>query len=318
MMSSQGKQTYDDRLLFRYLLGALPAEEAERLDELSIADDAFAARLSEVENDLVDAYVRNELSGEDVEQFKSFYLSSAKRRQKVEFAAAWFEVANRAANAPSQLARVDAARSFHEKRSRGPSSWRVFSPQWLFAGTALVMLLAAGYLLLQNMGLQKQVSEARNRQAALDQREQQLQKQLDEQSSANAESRKEIERLRQSQTNPEQLRTVSLLLPPPTRGGGRIATISLHPGTNLAVLLLTLESDDFPAYRATLRDPAGNRVLWRSTNLEVASLDERRVVSISFPAGLLKQQNYLVELTGLPARGAPEVVGGYPFRVVLK
>lgn len=317
-MSSQDKQTYDDRLLARYLLGALPAEEAERLDELSIVDDAFAARLSEVENDLVDAYVRNELSGEDVQQFKLFYLSSAKRRQKVEFAAAWFELANRAANAPSQVARADAARSFREKRSRGPSSWRAFSPQGRFAGAALVMLLAAGYLLLQNVGLRKQASEARTQQAALDQREQQLQKQLDEQRSANAESLKEIERLRQSQTNPEQLRTVSLLLPPPTRGGGRIATISLHPGTNLAVLLLALESDDFPAYRATLRDPAGNRVLWRSANLEAAPLDERRVVSISFPAGLLKEQNYLVELSGTPASGPAEPIAGYPFRAVLR
>jgi hypothetical protein len=318
MMSSQDKQTYDDRLLARYLLGALPAEEAERLDELSIADDGLAARLSAIENDLVDAYVRNELSGEDLEQFKSFYVSSAKRHQKVEFAAAWFELATRAANAPPQVARADTARSSRERRSEDPSSWRVFSPQWRFAGAALVMLLAAGYLLLQNMGLQKQVSEARTQQAAIDQREQQLQKQLAEQRSANAESQKEIERLRQSQTNPEQLRTVSLLLPPPTRGGGRIATISLHPGTNLAVLLLALESDDFPSYRATLRDPAGNRVLWRSASLEAASLDERRVVSISFPAGLLKEQNYLVEVLGIPARGYAEPIGGYPFRVVLQ
>jgi hypothetical protein len=47
----------DDEQLVRYLLGLLPDEEAERLDELSIADDELAWRLRAVEDDLVDAYV---------------------------------------------------------------------------------------------------------------------------------------------------------------------------------------------------------------------------------------------------------------------
>ena len=59
-----GSQLQRDEVLVRYLLGSLPHEEAERLDELSIADDTVASRLSEAENDLVDAYIRNELSGE--------------------------------------------------------------------------------------------------------------------------------------------------------------------------------------------------------------------------------------------------------------
>ena len=80
-MSSQDKSAYDDQLLTRYLLGTLPAEEAERLDQLSIVDEELAARLSAVEYDLVDAYVRGEARGEDLARFESFYLSSAKRRE---------------------------------------------------------------------------------------------------------------------------------------------------------------------------------------------------------------------------------------------
>ena len=80
-MSSPDKQTYDDRLLTRYLLGALPDEEVERLDELCIVDEELATRLQALENDLVDAYVRGEVSGEDLGHLESFYLSSAKRRQ---------------------------------------------------------------------------------------------------------------------------------------------------------------------------------------------------------------------------------------------
>ena len=45
----------DDRQLVDYLLGVLPEEELERLDEASIVDDDVAARLCDVENDLIDA-----------------------------------------------------------------------------------------------------------------------------------------------------------------------------------------------------------------------------------------------------------------------
>src|SRR5438477_7416987 len=76
----------DDQSLIRYLLGSLPADQAERLDELSVADDDFAWRLRGAENDLVDAYVRNTLSGETLERFRSFYLSSPLRREKVKVA----------------------------------------------------------------------------------------------------------------------------------------------------------------------------------------------------------------------------------------
>ena len=71
----------DVQKMIHYLLGSLPEKEAERLDELSITDDDFALRLNDAENDLVDAYVRGELSAETRERFKTFYLASSKRRE---------------------------------------------------------------------------------------------------------------------------------------------------------------------------------------------------------------------------------------------
>jgi hypothetical protein len=44
----------------QYLLGSLPGDEAERLDELSVTDEAFAEALSVAERDLIDAYVQGE------------------------------------------------------------------------------------------------------------------------------------------------------------------------------------------------------------------------------------------------------------------
>ena len=325
-MSSQDKETYDDdRLLTRYLLGALPADDAERFDELCIADEEVATRLHALENDLVDAYVRGGVSGEDLGHFESFYLASPKRRQKAEIAAALLELEKRPAAVPApapvyQSAAVPAPRPKEEEEFVQPPKSSVRPPmfRWGFALAAAVMLFASGYLLMQNLRLGKQMSDTQAQQSTLDQRDQELQKQLNDQRSANEESLKEIERLRQSQPNLGQLKTVSIFLPPPMRGAARVATITVPSGTDLAVLLLTLESDEFPEYRAALKDPATNQILWSSTSLESTSLGEKKAISISFPAGLLKQQSYIVELTGLPARKAPELIGGYPFRVVLK
>ncbi len=85
-MPSPDKDVFEDQYLVRYLVGALPAEEADRLDHLSVADDDFAWRLREIENDLVDSYVRSEIDGETLARFKAFYMATALRRQKVQFA----------------------------------------------------------------------------------------------------------------------------------------------------------------------------------------------------------------------------------------
>ena len=84
-MSSPTGPAPDDRLMIDYLIGALPDQEIERLDELSIADDQFAARLTAAENDLVDAYVRGQLSGNTLASFRTRYLSSPAKREKAEF-----------------------------------------------------------------------------------------------------------------------------------------------------------------------------------------------------------------------------------------
>jgi hypothetical protein len=331
MMPPPDQQPYDDRFLTQYLLGALPAEEAESMDVLCIADEQLATRLAAIENDLVDSYVRGELSGDDLDRFKSFYLSSTYRRQKVDFAAALLESEKKGTGTPVAKPVATAVAASDTVSAKSPlakpaepllPSVVPRSPRrgWLWGGAlaAAAIVLIAAYASFDNWRLRRQINDSRTQLATLDQREQQLQNQLDAQRSANAESVKEIERLRQSQTNLEQLTAVSMLLPPPTRAATRPSAITLQPGTNLAVLLLTLEAADFPQYRAVLKDPAADQALWTSGNLQPALLGDKKVVSISFPGNLLKQQNYVVELTGLPGHGAPEPIGSYPFHAVLK
>ncbi len=321
-MAPSDNQALDDGLLRRYLLGALPEVDAERMHELSIADEEFAGRLDAVENDLVDAYVRGELSEDNLKHFRTFYVSSPKRRQKVQFAEGLLALERRVAAAPASVKEPAVPASPSRQASRDRSSWPMlavprFGFQWGLAAAALALLVAGGYLLFQNLELRKQMTEAQSQHVS-DPRIRELERQLDQERSARDEAVRELQRAGESQANLDQLKTVSILLPPAMRGPGPIPTISLHPGTDLVVLVLPLESDDFPAYRAKLKDPVANHVLWSSTKLTTSPGGESKMVSASFPASLLKPQNYIVELTGQPAHGAPEPIGSYHFRVVLK
>jgi hypothetical protein len=83
-------------------------------------------------------------------------------------------------------------------------------------------------------------------------------------------------------------------------------------------LLLTLESAKFPRYRVTVKDPAANKVVWQSSELEAGSAGDSKAVSAGLPANLLKEGNYIAEVSGLPDAGRQRVVGDYPFHVVLR
>src|SRR5215472_5135769 len=317
-MAPSDNQALDDELLKRYLLGALPEAETERLHELSVTDGDLAGRLDAVENDLVDAYVRGELPQEDRHQFKSFYLASPKRREKVRLAEGFLALEGRAA----QEAGIKEAEAVSRRTLPGRSTGRTlagqrFRLQWGQAAASLALLIGGSYLLFENLELRKQLTQVQS-QPAPDPRVGELERQLAQERLAKDQALKDLEQAHGSQPNLDQLKTVSVLLPPPLRSAGPAPVVSVHAGTDLVVLVLSVEADDFPAYQAKLKDPRTQRVLWSSARLAIAPGGERKTVSISFRAGLLKQQNYLVDLIGIPSHGAAEVIGGYPFSVVLQ
>ena len=306
-MTAFDKPAPDVRMLTDYLLGMLPAVEAERLDELSVTDDDFALELGAAENDLVDAYVRGELNADLLERFKTWYLASPLRVQKVDFA----RTLHSFGQAQQRSAEIAAIAS--DRNSAGKSFWQQLVapralPVWGFAGVALVA--AALYVTIENGRLRNELSRAQNQQAILT-------RQVDAQRSAIAAAAKESEQTSTSQTNLDGLKTFAALLAPPTRGIGRLPILSVAPDTNIVVLLLTLESDDFPAYRVGLKEAARNQTVWNSANLEAAPGAGSKTVTVSFPARLLKPQNYVLELYGVSSSGRAEFISGYPVRVVI-
>ena len=325
-MASADKQPYDEQLLIRYLLGEVPDEEAERLDESSITDTEFVLRLDAVENDLVDAYVKGELSADTLERFEKFYLSSPKKREKVDFARTFLRFAEKSARAAAKAAAAPAiaGAAQREKAPKERSARRWFTVprlnlQWGVAAAALVMLLASSYLFVENEHLRHQGTEAREREAALDHRAQELERELSDQRSANTGIRKELDRLRESLPPSGSLKTIAVLLLPQTRGVGQITTVAVPRGTDRVTLRLQLETDEFPWYQVALKDPITNRVLWRGGYLLRAKPEgNSKAVSVSLSAKLFKPQNYIMEVSGVSRSGAPELISGYPVKIVLE
>jgi hypothetical protein len=79
-------QRYNEQEMTEYLLGSSSEEDTERFDAISVTDREFADQLDATENDLVDAYIHGELTAATLERFETHYLTSALRRDKVEFA----------------------------------------------------------------------------------------------------------------------------------------------------------------------------------------------------------------------------------------
>ena len=312
-MTSFDQNAFEDQDLVRYLVGALPAEEADRLDQLSIAHDDFAWRLREIENDLVDSYVRSELSGETLARFKAFYMTTGKRRQKVQFAEGLrqFEATNATAGETADKL----------SKSRAPF-WGTFPSPGIGLQfgllAALVMLLVAGFLLIENAHLRREVRNARAQYESIDQHARDLENELKQQRTASTEAQKKPEPSDRPTADIGRLKTVSLLLPPPTRGLSLLQTVTVHPHTDLVILLLTLESADFPRYRVAVKDPATNEVVWQSFELDASSAGDRKVVSAGLRANLLKARNYIAEVAGLSNGGRQRIVGDYPFHVILR
>lgn len=327
------KHLYTDETIVQYLLGSLPEAQTEQLDELSVTDDSFANALRAAENGLVDAYIQGELAGTEEERFKTYYLSSPRRRQQLEFARALKAFGERhivteaVESQPLGSSTKDVPSGLLAKLPTFTSTGWAF--QWGLAAAALALFIIGGWLVLQNIRLRQQMSQAQARRESPSQREQELETQLSTERSARQDTEKELARVREelarlgkekeagqppATVNPP-VSVASFILTPQTRAIGQIKTISIPQGTRDVAVQLELEAIDYTLYRVSLKGGANKRVLWTSKSLKAFSNGQSKALSIRLPATLLRPQVYVFELSGVRAPGAAEVVGSYSFKV---
>ena len=292
-----------DRLLIDYLLGAVSAEDAERLDALSITDGDIAWRLSACEDDLLDSYVRGELSGEKLEQFRSVYLRG-QRLAKVKFAESLCRLADRGAEGarPPLVARAGNTRRVSSLRWNVPA----WAPRWALASLIVLMLIGTGVMLLHppNWVARQATRQPQHAPAT------------PTQPAANAAENPDSRQPGASAGQSPATAIATFVLAPPTRGVGSLPVVTVARASESVQLQLQLEVDDFPRYRVLLMAPQSGHALWTSEALQ--SAPNRRTVAVTIPSSLLRSQNYSLELLGIPPQGSPELVTDYAFKVRIR
>jgi hypothetical protein len=285
-------ETYSVQTIRAYLLGELSESETERLDELTVTDGGYAERVRAVEHDLVDAFARGELEGVVLEQFRSRYLTTPRRHEAIRFASALQSLDGKATGRASpEVSREPATRVAKARR------WRDLLP----LAAALMLAVASVWLALDNRALRERVASAELP------RDRQL---------------REAEPPRATNAappltggGPSGLTVATLVLMPQLRSARQLPTVALTGRGGDVAVQLDLEPVDYPAYTAALVASNGNQIVWRSDRLIARTVGDRQRIDLSVPAAVLSPQDYLIRVSGVPARGAPDIVGEYGFIV---
>lgn len=322
-----GQRSFSDQQITEYLLGSV--SDTEELDELSVSDDEFAARVQAVENDLVDAYVRGELSGKASKDFDSHYLASPRRRAKVLIAQGLRETLD--------PAKEPAFVTTDRKGLRWVESLRrsIFVPrlglQMGLAAAFLLVLAAGSWLAVNNFRLRQQANQAKLELEDLQRRERELREQASAQRSSDvqkvrelADLRGQIARLERHATEVQRQQSssrsvppyiVSFALGPQRRSTSQIPTIAIPAGADRVALQLELEAGNYRAYRAELKRQPANEVIWKSSKIRASDTASGKAVIVTLPPSLMKAERYLLELSGISADGKVDMVGSYLFMV---
>ena len=319
----------NETLIARYLLGELPEDQQVEIEDRAFADKDYLASITAVENDLIDEYVRGELSAADRQRFETRFLASAERRKRVEFATALRTVVSESAVPEKKLIHDVPRWSWRDSlyaflNGLNPAA------RLAFVAATILLIVGAAWLFAETLRLRRQVNQLQ----AEKQSGQGLQQTLDAERKRNEElnARLNQEKQQREQTD-ESLRQLTetpeatnpapppviaslTLLPGLSRGGGQKPTLDLSSDARLVRLQIGIDPEEqYKSFGVELRTLAGAQV-WNRENLAARTRKRgTRAVGLTLPATVLKSGEYELRLRGLDEGGASEDVGFYYFNV---
>lgn len=215
----------DEKQIDSYLYGEMPETEREKLEDRFTRDDELFAQIAERENDLVDAYLRDQLSADQRKRFESSLDTHPARREKLSNAKLLQEFIR--SERPEAKTITIAERSGFFAKLAEMFSFK--SPAFQLASVGLILLLGllSIFLLRENRRLGSLETEL----AASRQREIELTAQADNAQDASAELTEDLvaERGRIQQLEAEISKLRNDQTPETNVVKPTIATIMLSP-----------------------------------------------------------------------------------------
>jgi hypothetical protein len=286
----------EDRM-FRYWLGTLKSPEQEQLEDGYFANDEKYELLLTGEDDLIDAYIRRELSACERQLFEKHYLKIPGRRWKVQLA--------------RELQTWNREGALHQCRF-WPIAWRGALAA-AFVGAAAV----AATLWTQRARPAEEPSDVRNEAA--------LQSARHAPPSAGEANELpaalEIEPVRTPRpetSNPPVAKSKVLafvLKPGLLRAGGGTNRLVIPRGISQLELQIETERTVKGAFRAVIRSPDGVEK-WRGEFGSAAVKEAGRAVVVKLPASSVDNDDYILTVFASGLRGEVTTAGEYFFRVV--
>ena len=327
-MAADIKNINDEKLIAQYLLGELPEEQQVEIEDRAFSDKDYLASITAVENDLIDEYVRGELSAAARQRFETRFLASAERRKRVEFARALRTVVSESA-APERKPIRDVPKWSWRDSLYAFLSGLNPAARLAFVAAAILLIVVAAWLFIETQRLRRQVNQLQ----AEKQSDQDLQQTLEQERKRNEElnARLNQEKQQREQTD-ESLRQLTekpeatnpapppviaslTLLPGLSRGGGQKPNLDLSSDARLVRLQIGIDPEEqYKSFAVELRTLAGRQV-WNRENLTARTRRGTRAVGLTLPATALKSGEYELRLRGLTEGGGSEDVGFYYFNV---
>lgn len=322
----------NEKLISRYLLGELSEEQQVEIEDRAFADKEYLASITAVENDLIDEYVRHELSETDRRKFENRFLASAERRKRVEFAKALAHIPAEAPLPEKTVIQQPVTWSWRESLYAFISG---LNPAARFAVAAAMLLLLVGgaWLLTETLRLRSQLTQLQaenqsrqNQRQALEQqieaerrRNEELNARLNQEKQQREQSDESLRQLSETAdpTNPPPRPVIAslTLLPGISRGGSDKPSLVMPGDARLVRLNIGIDPEEqYKTFAIELRTATGRQV-WTKDKLAARNRGGARAIGLTLPASVLKSGEYELRLSGLKEGGATEDIGFYYFDV---
>ena len=293
-------------LVRRYLLGDLPEDEQLQLEQRYFADSEAFEQVWEWENELVDSYVRGQLTKPERDLFERNYLITPKHQQRVAVARSLVQAAD-AAMMPTREIVTDAS----------PSWWTNFLaffslPQLAWGGALALLLLTLGGLWYFRNASPEQI--ARVTPEASPSTPVVVSPTVTTASPVPSTSPVALPTPQVSPTvQPAVPAILALTLGGALRKSGDVQPVTIPRGTKQVRMQIPLEGEAYSSYQIKLRSVGGAAVL-----NQTASAANKKAVAVLIPVTKLSPGDYIVTLSGVTSSNETEEIKQHLLRVTLK
>jgi hypothetical protein len=309
------------------LLGELPSNEQEQVEELLLTREEFYEELLIIEDELVDDYLRDKLSEDEQKNFRQRFLSTPERYEKLRVARALKRYLEQRA-ATETVAELKPA-----------SWWRALLgylsfPQMRVAAPAMMILIAValGAFWIIKKSRQQPVEVAKEvsspPQVSPSMASIPPNQNIPEAIETNPTPVQVAEGVAPNRNGAQERRPEKVLRSPPARtpalavtlipgmirSAGSMQEVNLSGGEDRLQLKLSLTSDDYRRYRAALQTAEGRDILSRD-NLKRSNTPQGPAVILTVPTTLLSPGEYRLTLSGTTPDRTFETAGQYYFKI---